>query len=83
MLMNKPVYLGLPILDLSKLVMYEFWNDYGEKEKLCYMDTKNSLIVYIKTDDIYENIAEDVVTRFDISNYVLLRPLPKGKKLKK
>ena len=40
-------------------------------------------MVYIKTDDIYENIAEDVVTRFDISNYELLRPLPKGKKLKK
>ena len=42
--MNKPVYLGLSILKLSKIVMYEFWYDYaqpeyGEKAKLCYMDT--------------------------------------------
>ena len=41
--MNKPVYLGLSILELSKILMYEFWYDmklkYGEKGKLCYMDT--------------------------------------------
>ena len=43
------------------------------------MDT-NSFIVYIKTDDIYKDIAEDVETRFDISNYELDRLLPKGKK---
>ena len=48
-LINKPVYLGLSILDLSKTVMYEFWYDYvkpkyGENEKPCYMDT-NSFIV--------------------------------------
>ena len=48
-LMNKPLYLGLSILDLSKTVMYEFWYDYvkpkyGENEKPCYMDT-NSFIV--------------------------------------
>ena len=41
--MNKPVYLGLSILELRKILMYEFWNDYvkqkyGEKVKLCYMD---------------------------------------------
>ena len=51
--MNKLVYLGLSILELSKMLMFEFWNDYvkpkyGEKVKLCYMDT-NSFIVYIKT----------------------------------
>ena len=40
------------------------------------MDT-DSLIVYIKIDDIYKNIAEDVETRFDTSNYELNRPLPK------
>ena len=50
-LMNKPAYLGLPILELSKTVMYEFWYDYmkpkyGEKTKLCYMDTDN-FIAYI------------------------------------
>ena len=42
------------------------------------MDT-GSFIVFIETDDIYKNIAEDVETRFDTSNYELDRPLPKGK----
>ena len=56
-LMNKPVYLGLSMLELSKILMYEFWYDYlkpkcGEKTKLCYMD-RDSFIVYIKTDDIF------------------------------
>ena len=79
--MNKPVYLGLSILELSKTLMYEFCYDYvkpkpGEKAKLCYMDT-DSFIVYIKTDDIYKDIAEDVETRFDTSNYELNRTLPK------
>ena len=51
--MNKPVYLGLSILDLSKTVMYEFWYDYvkpkyGENAKLCYMNT-DSFIVHVKT----------------------------------
>ena len=55
-LMNKPVYVGLSMLELSKIVMYEFWYDYvkpkyGENEKLCFMDT-NSFIVHIKTEDI-------------------------------
>ena len=55
--MNKPVYLGLSMLELSKILMYEFWYDYlkpkcGEKTKLCYMD-RDSFIVYIKTDDIF------------------------------
>ena len=52
-LMNKPVYLGLSILDLRKTVMYEFWYDYakpryGENAKLCYMHT-DSFIVHVKT----------------------------------
>ena len=43
--MNKPICLGLSILELSKILMYEFWYDYvklkyGEKAKLCYMDTE-------------------------------------------
>ena len=59
-LVDKLVYLGLSILELSKMLMYEFWYDYlkpkyGEKVKLCHMDT-DSFIVYIKTDDIYKNI---------------------------
>ena len=66
--------------------MYEFWHDYvepryDEKRKLCYIDT-NSFIVYIKTDDIYKDIAEDVETRFDTSNYELDRLSPKGKNKK-
>ena len=65
-LMNKCVYLGLSILELKKTVMYELWYDYvkpkyGQKAKLCYMNTA-SFIVYIKTDNIYKDIAEDVVT---------------------
>ena len=52
-----------------------------EKEQLCYMDT-DSLIVFIKMDDIYKDIAEDYETRFDTSNYELDRLLPKGKNKK-
>ena len=81
-LMNKSVYLGLSILDLSKTVMYELWYDYlkpkyGENVKLFYMDT-DSFIVHVKTDDIYKDIAEDVETTFD-TNFELDRPFPKGK----
>ena len=77
--MNNPVYLGLSILELSKLLMYEFWCNYlkpkyGENVRLCYMDTDTA---YIKTNDIYKDIAENVETRFDTSNYELDRPLPK------
>ena len=67
--MNKPVYLGLSILDLSKTVMYELWYDYlkqkyGGNVKLCYMDI-DSFIVHVKIDDIYKDNAEDVEKRFD------------------
>ena len=72
--MDKPVYLSQAILDLSKIVMYEFHYDYMlpkyglEKLKLCYMDT-DSLVYDIKTEDFYEDIANDVEARFDISGY--------------
>ena len=84
--MNKSVYLGLSILELSKILMYEFWYDYvkpkyGENAKLCYMD-KGSFIVHVKPDDIYKDIAEDVDTRFDTSNFEIDRPLPKGENKK-
>ena len=77
--LNKPVYLGLSILDLSKAVMYEFWDDYvkpkyGEKAKLCYMHT-DSFIVHVKAKDIYKDIAEDIEKRFDTSNFKINRPL--------
>ena len=67
--MNKTVYLGLSIMKLSKILMYEPWYDYvklqhEEKLKLPYMDTDSS-IAYIKTDDIYKDIAEDDGTRYD------------------
>ena len=80
--MNKPVYLGQAILDLSKLIMYEFHYDYmlpkyGKNIKLCYIDT-DSFIYDIKTKDFYKDIAEDVETRFDTSGYCD-RPLPVGK----
>ena len=63
--------------------MFQFCHDYvkpkyGEKAKLCYMDTI-SFILYMKTDNIYKDIADDVVTGFDTSNYELDTPLPKGK----
>ena len=63
--------------------MHEFWYDYvkpkyEEKTKLCNIDT-DSFTVYIKTEDIYRNIAIDVETRFDTSNYELERSLPKIK----
>ena len=59
-------------------MVWLFKPKYGEKAKLCYMNT-DSFIVYIKKDDIYKDIVEDVETRFHTSNYELDRPLPKGK----
>ena len=84
--MNKSVHFGVSILKPSKTLMYEFWYDYVkpkycEKAKLCYIDT-DSFIVYIKTDDIYKDIAKTVETRFDTSNYQLDRPLFKEKNKK-
>ena len=77
--MNKPVYLGLSILDLSETVAYEFCYDYikpkySEKAKLCYMDTDSS-IVHVKTDDNYKGIPQDAETSFTNSNYEIDRPL--------
>ena len=84
--MNKPAYLGQAILDLSKLIMYEFHYDYmlpkyGENIKLCYMDT-DSFVYDIKTKDFYKDIAEDVETRFDTSGYRNDRPSPVGQNKK-
>ena len=84
--MNKPIYLGLSILDISKILMYEFWFDYmepkhGNDVKLCYMDT-DSFIMSIKTNDFYKDIANDVEKRFHTSNYEVDRPLPTGKNKK-
>ena len=78
--MNKPIYLGLSILDISKITMYEFWYDYvkikyQDKARLSYMD---SFVVNIKTKDFYKDISQDVNKRFDTSNYTFDRPLPTG-----
>ena len=79
--MKNPIYLGQAILDLSKIVMYEFHYNYmkpkydGENLKLCYMDT-DSLVYEIKTEDFYADIADDVLARFDTSGYIPDRPLP-------
>ena len=81
---NKPIYLGLSILQISKTLMYEFWYDYMKLEdnvKLCYMDT-DSFIMNIKTNDFYKDISNDVENRYDTSNYEVNRPLPTGKNKK-
>ena len=86
--MNKPIYLGQAILDISKTLMYEFWYDYikpkyGDKARLCYMDT-DSFVMDIKTDDFYKDINNDVDKWFDTSNYDKNdnRPLEIGKNKK-
>ena len=83
---NKPVYLGLSILDLSQIVLYDFWYDYikpkyDERAKLSYTDT-HSFIVHIKKEDIYKYIAEEVESRFenlnhDVDRLLLMRKLKK------
>ena len=69
---NKPVHLGLSILDISKTLMYEFWYDYFKPKyqnnaKLCYMNT-SSFIIHIKTENFYKDIPDDVKNRYDTSN---------------
>ena len=71
--MNKPIYIGQAVLDISKTLMYTFYYDYlkpkyGDKVKLCYMDT-DSFIVLVKTDDFYKDISDDVIEWFDISDF--------------
>ena len=85
-IMNKLVYLGLSRLDTSKAEMYEFWYDYlkpkyNDKAKMCYINT-DSFIVHIKTEDIYNDISEDIETRFDTSNHNVNRLLPMRKSKK-
>ena len=87
--MNKPIYLGMSILDISKTLMYKFWynyfkSKYGDKAKLCYTDTDN-FIIDIITEDLFEDISNDVEVWFDTSNYdendKIPRPIGKNKKV--
>ena len=78
----------MSILDISKTLMYEFWynyfkSKYGDKAKLCYLDT-DSFVIYIKTEDFCKDIANNVKRWFDTSNYDENdeRPLPIGKNKK-
>ena len=69
----KPLYLGITILDITKILMYKFWYEYirskyGDRAKLCYPDT-DSFITYIKTEDFFEDISSDVEKWYDTSDY--------------
>ena len=70
---TKPLYSATSILDISKIPMYDFWCDYinskyGDKAKLCYTDT-DSFIIHVITEDVFEDIANNVEKWFDASNY--------------
>ena len=84
MKINKPVYLRQAILDLCKMLMYEFHYNYmrpkySSKVSLCYMDA-NSFVYEIEAEDFYRGIAKDMEKRFDTSGYSKddNRPLPIG-----
>ena len=75
--MNKSVYLGMSILDISKMLMYKFWYDYikpkyGDRVKLCYTDT-DSIITYIMSEDFYGDIADDVERWIDTSMMKMIK----------
>ena len=78
----------MSILDIRKTLIYEFWYDYikskyGDRAKLCYMDT-GGFVIHIEIADFYKDIANDVEKWFDTSNYDENneRPLPISKNKK-
>ena len=77
-LLNKPIYVGMSVLDLSKHLMYDFYYNtlkarYGDKIRLLYTDT-DSLIVHVQTDDLYKDMAQNL-DDYDTSNYSPGHPL--------
>ena len=73
MKMTKTLYLGMSVLGTSKILKYKFWYDYvspnyGDKAKLCCTNT-DSFIIYIKSEDFFEDISNYVKKWFDTSNY--------------
>ena len=83
--MNKPVYLGMSILDISKMLMYKFWYDYiklkyEDRGKLWFANT-DSFIIHNIIEDFFVDISDDVERWFDTSNYDKNDkiPLPIGK----
>ena len=81
---NKPVYLGMSILNISKTLVYDFHYKYikkkfGSKAKLLFTDT-DSLCYEIETEDFYKDISDDVQEKFDTSNFSLNHPsgIPTG-----
>ena len=86
--MNKPIYLGMCILDLSKIIMYDFHynyikSKYADKAKLLFTDT-DSLMYEIETEDFYKDISGDVKDKFDTSDYPENHPsgIPTGENKK-
>ena len=71
-LLNKPIYVGMSVLDLSKWLMYDFYYNhlkktYGKDVKLCYTDT-DSVIIQVETNDLYKDMLESAAI-YDTSNY--------------
>ena len=76
--LNRPTYIGMCVLDLSKLCIYQFYYDtlkarYGGRVRLCYTDT-DSLLVQIQTDDIDADLI-DMADQFDFSDYPVDHPV--------
>ena len=86
--LNKPIYLGMSILDISKTLMYDFHynyikSKYEDNAELLFTDT-DSLCYEIKTEDFFRDIFNDVYERFDTSNIGKDHPskIPTGKNKK-
>ena len=70
--LNRPIYVGMSILDLSKLLMYDYYynqlkSQYKDSCRLLYTDT-DSILLHIETDDVYKDI-ENNAEQYDTSNY--------------